>query len=169
MQYFWITIKPLWVWHVPRQSMAKSSILQGRALKSSEPRKRGSSLRGKTSSNTVKLSKTMADEMLPWPWEYQTQESVKLFILFLWSNEHVVIHCSLLLKWWRRISEQSIAWNLWCSPLNAWDMKRRFRREWNWDWTFHIAVQSFSCSSVRRGEYYLKQKGGSTSTVVIPH
>lgn len=151
MQYLWITIKPLWVLDVPRQFMAKSSILQDRALKSSEPRKRDSSPKGKTSNNIAKQSKTMTGEMLSWPWEYQTQESVKWFILFLWSNEHVVIHWCLLLKSSRRISEQSIDWNLWCSSLNAWDMKAPLRRGWNWDWTSHIAVQSFSCSSVGRG------------------
>lgn len=133
--------------------MAKSSILQGRALRSYEPRKRCSSPRGKTSSNIVKQSKTTAGEMLSWPWEYQTQESVKLFILFLWSNEHVVIHCSLLLTSSRRIWEEVISSNLWCSPLNTWDMKRPFKRGWNWAWTSHIAVQGFSCSSVGRGAW----------------
>lgn len=111
MQYFWITIKPLWELDVPRQSMGKRSIFQGRALKSSEPRKRGSSPRGKAFSDILKHSKIMAAEMLSWPWEYQTQGSVKLFILFLWPNEYVVFHCSLLLKSSRRITEQSIAWN----------------------------------------------------------
>lgn len=61
----------------------------------------------------VMQPRTTAGEMLPWPWEHSAQESVKSFIFSLWPNEHVVIHCSLLFKSSKRISEYSISWDLW--------------------------------------------------------